>query len=181
MTVLSGTHTPALNARGRAVARFGSGSFTLDWDARATLPLPDDNVGQVDYTYQHMSAADPVGITANFRQVKDEDRPGQKVDAKYAFTQQPQGPGSMDFVFIMPPSAVDAGGRALVHSRWQFSGAGRSDVQVKTTDGLITLSESECWDASYASQYWQDSWPSGKGWGSESSCAFPTAEYSTLQ
>jgi hypothetical protein len=103
------------------------------------------------------------------------------VDAKYAFTQQPQGPGSMDFVFIKPPSDDDAGGRALVRSRWQFSGAGRSDVQMKTLDGGVTISESECWDTSYASLYWQDSWQSGKGWGSESSCVFPTAEYSTLQ
>jgi hypothetical protein len=179
--VLAGTHTPALNARGRALARFGSGSFTLDWDARATLPQPDDNVGKVDYSYEHLSADDTVDIKAKFRQVKDEDRPGQKVDANYAFAQQPKGPGSMDFVFIMPPNAQDAGGRALVHSRWQNSGAGRADVQMKSLDGSISISENECWDTTYASVYLQDSWPGGRAWGSESSCAFLTAEYSTLQ
>ncbi len=181
VTVLAGTHIPTLNAQGQVVARFGSGSFTLDWDARATLPMPDNNVGQVDYAYQHLSAGDTAEITANFRQVKDEDRPGQRVDAKYAFTQQPEGPGSMDFVFIMPPNGKDAGGRALVHSRWQYSGAGRADVQMKTLDESITISESECWDVGYASVYMQDSWPGGKAWGSESGCAFPSAEYSTLQ
>jgi len=179
--VLAGTHSPALNARGRALARFGSGSFTLDWDARATLPQPDDNVGKVDYSYEHMSADDTVDITANFRQVKDDDHPGQRVDANYAFAQQPKGPGSMDFVFIEPASTSQSGGRALVHSRWQYSGAGRSDVQLKTLDGSLTLSESECWDPNYASVYKLDSWPGGDNWGSESSCAFPTAEYSTLQ
>lgn len=182
VTVLAGTHTPAVDAAGRTVARFGSGSFTLDWDARATLPQPpDDNVGKVDYSYEHLSADDTVDIKANFRQVKDEDRPGQRVDANYAFAQQPKGSGSMDFVFTVPQSVTETGGRGLVRSRWQWSGAGRSDVQLKSLDGTLVLSESECWDTGYLSVYWQDSWLSGKGWGSESSCAFPTAEYSTLQ
>jgi hypothetical protein len=179
--VLAGTHTPALNVRGRPLARFGSGSFTLDWDARATLPQPDNNVGKVNYSYEHMSADDTVDIKANFLQVKDDDHPGQRVDANYAFAQAPKGPGSMDFVFTAPPSTGQTGGHALVHSRWQFSGAGRSDVQLKSLEGNLVLSESECWDQTYASVYLLDSWPGGQSWGSESSCAFPTAEYSNLQ
>jgi hypothetical protein len=180
--VLSGTHTPAINARGREIERFGSGSFTLDWDARATLPQPDNNVGKVDYSYEHTSAADPVSIKAQFRQVKDDDRPGQRVDANYEFAQTPRGPGSMDFVYITPTTLTQTGGRGLVHSRWQFSGAGRSDVQVKTTDGTVALFLSECWDQDYASVYKQDSWVGGESWGVESSCAaFPTVEYSALK
>jgi hypothetical protein len=180
--VLSGAHSPALNAHGREIERFGSGSFTLDWDARGSLPQPpDDNVGKVDYSYEHMSAADTVSITATFRQVKDENHPGQRIDANYAFAQEPRGPGSMDFVFIVPDSASEAGGRGLVKSRWLFSGAGRSDVQIKATDGTVAAFLSECWDLNYASVYKQDSWLGGQSWGAESSCAFPTAEYSALQ
>ena len=178
--VLSGTHTPALNAQGREIERFGRGSFTLDWDARATLPQPDGNVGKADYRYEHMGAAAAVSITAQFRQVKDDKNPGNRIDASYAFAQQPGGPGSMDFVLTTPTTASQSGGRGVVRSRWQFSGAGRADVQVKATDGT-TFAVSECWDENYASVYKEASWPVGNGWGDESSCIFPTADYSTLQ
>jgi hypothetical protein len=87
----------------------------------------------------------------------------------------------MDFVFIAPPGATEAGGRGLVHSRWQFSGAGRSDVQIKSTDGVVAASVSECWDPNYASVYKQQSWLGGESWGSQSDCVFPTGEYSALQ
>jgi hypothetical protein len=181
VTVLSGAHRPALNLRGREIERFGSGSFTLDWDARATLPQPDDNVGKADYTYNHLSAADPVTITAQFHQVKDDKQPGTRVDANYAFAQQPRGPGSMDFVYISPTTATQPWSRGVVRSRWQFTGDGRADVQVKATDGTTVLFLSECWDQNYASVYKQDSWPGDDSWGAEASCAFPTVEYSTLQ
>jgi hypothetical protein len=179
--VLSGAHTPALNAQGREVEGFGRGSFTLDWDARATLPQPDGNVGKADYSYDHMSAQEAVSITAQFRQVKDDNNPGIRNDANYAFTQQPGGPGSMDFVLITPTTATQTGGRGVVRSRWQFSGAGRTDGQIKTTAGLTFAVVSECWDENYASVYKQASWAGGDSWGAESSCVFPTAEYSTLQ
>ena len=182
VTVLSGTHSPALNQSGREIERFGSGSFTLDWDARATLPQPpDDNVGSVDYTYEHASAADTVSINAQFHQVKDDKQPGNRIDANYAFAQEPRGPGSMDFVFISPATATQEGGRGVVRSRWLFSGAGRSDVQIKTSAGIPFASLSECWDQNYTSVYKQDSWPGGDSWGAEASCAFLTVEYSTLQ
>ena len=181
VTVLSGTHSPALNQQGREIERFGSGSFTLDWDARATLPQPpDDNVGQADYSYIHTSAADPVSISAQFHQVKDDKDPSKRVDANYAFAQQPGGPGSMDFVYISPATATQAGSRGVVRSRWQFTGDGRADVQLKTTDGTTVLVLSECWDQNYASVYKQDSW-GGESWGVETSCTFPTAQYSSLQ
>jgi hypothetical protein len=179
--VLSGTHKPALNPSGREVERFGTGSFTLDWDARATLPSPDDNVGKADYSYEQMSAADPVSITAQFRQVKDDNRPGNRVDANYAFAQQPRGPGSMDFVAIASDPATQVWDRAVVRSRWQFTGDGRADVQLKTPEGIAVFSLSECWDQNYASVYKQGSWPGSDSWGAETSCVFPTVEYSTLQ
>jgi hypothetical protein len=179
--VLSGTHTAALNQQGREVEGFGSGSFTLDWDARATLPQPDDNVGRADYSYDHLSAAETVSITAQFIQVKDDNHPGSRVDASYAFAQQPGGPGTMDFIFITPTTASQTGGRGVVRSRWQFSGEGRADVQIKTTAGATFAYLSECWDQNYASVYKLASWLGGDNWGAESSCVFPTVEYSTLQ
>jgi hypothetical protein len=181
VTVLGGTHKPALNAQGREVEGFGDGGFTLDWDARATLPQPDGNVGKADYSYSHPGVGQPVSITAHFRQVKDDSNPGNLNDADYAFAQQPGGPGNMDFVLITPTTATQVGGRGVVRSRWQFTGDGRSDVQIKTADGTTSVVVSECWDQNYASVYKLASWPGGDSWGAESSCVFPTAEYSTLQ
>jgi hypothetical protein len=178
VTVLSGTHTPALNAQGLEVEGFGDGSFTLDWDARATLPQPDGNVGKADYSYSHPGVGQPVSIKAQFRQVKDDNNPGNLNDADYAFSQQPGGPGSMDFVLTTPTTATQVGGRGVVRSRWQFSGAGRSDVQITPADSTTSVVVSECWDQNYASVY---KLGVGDSWGAESSCVFPTAEYSTLQ
>jgi hypothetical protein len=177
--VLAGTHKPALNAQGREVEGFGNGDFTLDWDARATLPQPDGNVGTATYIYDHMGAGQPVSITAQFRKVKDDNNPGNKNDADYTFAQQPGGPGSMDFVLIPSATASPLWDRGVVHSRWQFTGDGRTDAQVKTAAGL-TFAVSECWNKNYASVYKLASWPGGDSWGLESSCVFPMAEYLTL-
>jgi hypothetical protein len=177
--VLAGTHTPATNAQGREVEGFGDGSFTLDWDARATLPQPDGNVGKADYSYSHPGVGQPVSITAHFRQVKDDNNPGNKNDADYAFAQQPGGPGSMDFVLIPSATASPLWDSAVVHSRWQFDGEGRADVQLMKTNSPV-FSVSECWDKNYASVYKQGSLPGSDSWGAESSCIFPTAEYLTL-
>jgi hypothetical protein len=177
--VLAGTHTPALNAQGLEVEGFGDGSFTLDWDARATLPQPDGNVGKADYSYSHPGVGQPVSITAHFRQVKDDNNPGNKNDADYAFAQQPGGPGSMDFVLIPSATASPLWDSAVVHSRWQFDGEGRADVQLMKTNSPV-FSVSECWDKNYASVYKQGSLPGSDSWGAESSCIFPTAEYLTL-
>jgi hypothetical protein len=177
--VLAGTHKPALNAQGREVEGFGDGDFTLDWDARATLPQPDGNVGKADYIYSHPGVGQPVNITAHFRQVKDDNNPGNKNDADYAFAQQPGGPGSMDFVLIPSATGSPLWDRGVVHSRWQFTGEGRTDAQLLQTN-VPVFAVSECWDKNYASVYKQDSLPGSDSWGLESSCVFPTAEYLTL-
>ena len=183
VTVLSGAHTAGLDERGQEMEGFGAGSFTLDWNARATLPQPDTNVGTANYTYDHMGPAQVVAISAKFRQVKDDDHPGRLIDADYAFVQNPGAAGSMDFVFTIPAAdtgSVDA--LAKVHSRWQWSGAGRSDVKATLVDGSATYTVSECWDVNYASTYKSvpvSSKPTDN-WGSEATCVFPTVEYSTL-
>ncbi len=176
VTVLSGTHSPGL-VGGVEVERLGAGSFTLDWDARARLPQPNpDEVGKVSYIYSHASDNGEVTIQAAFRQVKDEDTQ-LLADADYLFVREPSGAGSMDFVYTVP-TALKAGGRAVVRSRWQHTGAGRADTQVRATNG-DTASLSECWNENYASVY-KKTWLGGDNWGSETDCAFPTAEYSTL-
>lgn len=181
VTVLSGSHAPGLDAQGLEMEGFGSGTFTLDWDARATLPQPDGNVGSATYVYSHVSPSDVVTISAKFRQVKDDKQPGKRVDVDYAFVQNPRANGDMDFTYNVPATATAAGGVGQVHSRWQWSGAGRSDVRVTSTDSTLTYTLSECWDETYASVYKSVPLSSSPtdNYGSVASCAFPTAEYST--
>jgi hypothetical protein len=182
VTVLSGAHSPGLDPMGHEMEGFGTGSFTLDWNARATLPAPDNNVGTANYTYDHQGPGLVVNVAAQFRQVKDDNRPGTLVDADYAFVQNPQANGRMDFVYNVPADATSAGSVAKVRSRWLWSGAGRADVTATTTDTQLTYTLSECWDVTYASTY--KSVPLSTNpvdnYGSETTCAFIPAEYSTL-
>ncbi|HEY0705669.1 MAG TPA: hypothetical protein VGG33_02675, partial [Polyangia bacterium] len=117
-TVLSGSHTPAVDGRGRPVEGFGAGDFVLDWDARRTLPMPDDdNVGKVTYHYERPGLAGPVVVNAEFRQVRDRDRPGQLVDLSYRYQTGAAG-GAMEFVNNAPMTAAKPGARLAVKSRW---------------------------------------------------------------
>jgi hypothetical protein len=177
VTVLSGTHSPGLDAKGDEMEGFGSGSFVLDWDARATLPGPDGNVGTATYTYDHVGPAAVVNITAQFHQVKDNDHPGKLVDVSYAFVQNPGQDGSMDFQYSVPANATSAGGLAKVKSRWLWSGAGRSDASVTATDSALTYTVSECWDENYLSIYKSVPLSSSAtdNYGNQTDCAFPTA------
>jgi hypothetical protein len=88
----------------------------------------------------------------------------------------------MDFLYNVPANATTAGGLAKVHSRWLWSGAGRSDVSFTSTDSTLTYTESECWDTNYLSVYKSIPLSSSAtdNYGSEAVCAFPTAEPSTL-
>ena len=183
-TVLSGTHAPALNAKGRPVEGFGEGDFTLDWDARRTLPMPDDdNVGKASYHYARPDLVSGVVVNAEFQKVKDKERPGQLVDLSYRYQSTHGAGGSMEFVHTAPMTSAKPGSRLAVKSRWTGAGAGRSDV--RATGGDIpagtTAQWNECWNGSFASTYQQVSWDPSKNYGVEASdCAFATAEYSGL-
>lgn len=179
--VLSGTHRPTRGPNGVPLERFGEGSFVLDWDAAATLPEHGREAGTASYTYSRRGPALPTTVGAQFRSVNDEDRPGQRVDADYAYGEAPDGSGTLDFTFT--PSMVATGpARFSVKSRWQADGAGRADV--RATGGEVPAGESatasECWDALFRSTYLTASWSPALGWGQASACVFSDATYSTL-
>jgi hypothetical protein len=183
LAVLSGNHMAGLDAQGLEMEGFGSGDFLLDWDARAQLPQADNNVGTASYTYSHVGPAMVVNIAAQFKQVKDDDHPGRRVDVDYAFVQNPGADGSMDFIYNAPATKALDGGVAKVKSRWLWSGAGRSDVSMVPTNLAINYTVTECWDTSYLSVYKSTplSTNADDNYGSASDCAFPTAVYSDLQ
>jgi len=182
VTVLAGAHTPGLDANDMELEGFGAGSFTLDWNARATLPGHDGTVGTAHYVYDHMGPARVVSISAQLRKVKDEKDPAKLLDVDYVFVQNPGATGSMDFLYNVPASPTAAGGVGKVRSRWLWSGAGRSDVVLIPSDSPLTYTLSECWDINYLSVYKSVPLSSSPtdNYGSEAACAFPTAETSSL-
>jgi hypothetical protein len=176
VTVLSGTHTAAADDQGDLLEGFGAGSFTLDWDARATLPAAKPReVGKVDYTYARQPGA-ATTLQAAFHQVLDDD--DRRVDVAYAYTHQPGGGGSMDFVDSTAAQHGMPGGSWAVRSRWQASGAGRTDARAQSLGNALTASE--CWDTGFASTFLVHSWEPAAGYGAESDCPFTPAEYSKL-
>lgn len=181
-TVLSGNHAAGLDAQGFELEGFGSGDFVLDWDARALLPQADANIGTASYTYSHAGPSTVVHIAAQFKQVKDDDHPGRRVDVNYDFVQTPGADGSMDFIYDGPATKTVEGGVAKVKSRWLWSGAGRSDVSMVPTNANIDYTVSECWDSSYLSVYKATplSASTDDNYGSATACAFTTAVFSDL-
>lgn len=184
-TILSGSHTVATNANGQRVKHYGSGSFLIDWDAAQTLPEHDTNVGTAEIRYARPDATRAVTVEADFRQVRDTDRPGTRVDADYRYEATPGSGGEFDFAV---DKNIDRGAdrTALEHltikSRWQQNGAGRSDI--RATGGDLNGQEakvSECWDSNFASQVLLISYAPFFNYGVEANeCAFTSAVYSSL-
>ena len=183
VTVLSGTHSPAVNAKGRPLERFGEGTLRLDWNARATLPMPDDNVGTADYRYARQSPGAGVEVDAEFKGVKDRERPGQLVDVSYRYRSSFGAGGSMEFVHTGPATSAKPGTRLAVKSRWTSSGTGRSDARGTGGDlpAGVAATWNECWNGAFDSVYQAMSWDPSKSYGTEATdCAFTAAEYSNL-
>jgi hypothetical protein len=181
--VLSGTHAASVDGNGRAIEGFGSGDFTLDWDAQATLPLAEREVGSAHYTYARASLTATVEIDADFRQVNDDNRPGQRVDVTYRYRSTPGAGGSMQFVHTVPPQMAQTGARWAVKSRWAQDGTGRSDVRATGGDlpAGFQATASECWDTGFDSVFFLANWPLAPSYGDEATnCVFKPAEYSNL-
>jgi hypothetical protein len=193
VTVLSGTHTQALDAAGHVMDGFGSGDFTLDWDAADTLPQHDNNVGQAAFTYSRLDPTATVAVDVTFTNIVDNCDPttckthGQIFDALYAYSATPGNGGDLqygateDFDQVAGSSLKE---NLSLHSRWMETGAGRTDIQLTGGDyGTTVNTSSECWDTNFASQYSITSYDPNDpnvDWGSESSCAFPSAAFVSL-
>ena len=170
--ILSGTHLIS----GKDL---GSGTFLLDWDKIATLPEHDDNVGTAEYAYSRTSATAPIKIDAVFRQVLDRDS-GKKIDVDYKYTANPGNGGNFEFKMMKDLAMGAALENSSVKSRWEETGAGRSDVKVNGGNLTSEATFSECWDSNFASRYLTASFAPTGGWGAETACVFKTAEFSLV-
>jgi hypothetical protein len=174
--LVTGTHV----ARSETV---GHGGFLLDFDAAATLPDHDANVGSVEIGYGNDGDNGAVGVLARFEGVIDQDT-GARVNANYAYASVPNVGGGFEFAVRKNINPQD--GNTLenftIKSRWLNSGAGRSDAQVSGGDlGANQATWNECWDTSFTSQFLAVSYDTSLGYGTEADgCAIQGAEYANL-
>jgi len=187
LTILSGQHnvaTPGAQRRANLPA-YGSGNFTLDWDNAQKLPQHDDNVGKAAFTYSRPSPTAPVNIAVMFTQVFDKDTQ-MRIDAQYDYLATPGQGGDFQFMFtknsIPTTAALET---SSVRSRWEDTGAGRSDIKIVGGDvGAGQATINECWgtgDTGFGSVYLTNSYGDpAKMWGAESACGIASADYATF-
>lgn len=183
--IISGTHAIATDAAGNRVKAFGSGDITLDWDAAQTLPEHGNDIGTAQIRYSRPDAQSVATVEAHFRNVKDDDRPGTKVNADYGYKETPGAGGEFDFA--LDKNLDNDAARSLIEhltvkSRWVQSGAGRSDVKITGGDvGVGEATINECWDANFSSQFLVTNLFPLAGYGNLTACgSFSTAVYSGL-
>jgi hypothetical protein len=89
---------------------FGSGNFTLDWDApqhaaaHPASPLNNKpDVGKASYSYARLSATADVSVDAQFRQVRDNDHPDQRGRMPTTSTARPRAPAAAWSSCTPPP------------------------------------------------------------------------------
>jgi hypothetical protein len=191
VTILSGNHTQSLDGAGHPMEGFGSGTFTLDWDAADTLPQHDTNVGQAAFTYSRLDPSATVTVGVTFTKIRDNCDPtscntsGQIFNALYAYSATPGDGGDLQFGadenFNTATAAIE---NLSLHSRWMETGAGRTDIQVTGGDfGTTVNTSSECWDTNFASVFSAASYDPTNATlnsGAESSCAFSSAAFVSL-
>jgi hypothetical protein len=186
VNIVSGTHTAAVDAQGVALEGFGSGDFLIDWDASATLPEHDTNVGKASFTYSRLTSDAVVTVDVGFTGIKDQ-KTGEIFNAAYQYTATPGQGGQLQYAadqdnYPDPGNTGSAKEHATLRSRWQQDGTGRSDLEDSGGDlGTVVGHASECWDSNFQSVYLTEDYDTMAGWGAATSCtAFPTADYSSL-
>jgi hypothetical protein len=164
VTVLSGSHTPALGT--------STGDFILDFGASHRLVHPGDALalGRAEVHYQRTAKGD-VELKVAFREP----------DSDYAFSQVKGGDGTFEFVVnsnFDPKSAALE--KLSVKSRWQVDGAGRADVTVTGGDAVKQVRFTECWDVALNRLHYTDTLGLVATEGDATTCAFSTASFSSL-
>ena len=188
ITILSGTHTRAVDGHDRPIENYGSGTFVVDWDAAQTLPDHDNAVGVATFTYSRTSPAAVTTIDVDFKGIKDDPPSTELYNALYRYTATPGAGGELKYAakrdyYPDPHPSSSALEDFTIHSRWQETGTGRTDYQltggdVATAAGIMApVTVSECWDVSFLSTYRNVSYDPSLNWGDEASCSFASAVF----
>ena len=161
--VVAGEATPGTPGR-------GSGTFTMDFVVAEKLdPVGNTGEGVISVSYDLESA--PASLTIDW-----EDAAQRSVE--YSYSEAADGSGDFEFTSFDDSDDPAPGFETLtVRSRWNATGAGRSDARISGGDlGSVSHFVAECWNASYATTYHIDT----AGWqgeqGSEASCVYAESE-----
>jgi len=132
VTIISGDATPS------GIRHRGSGTFTIDQDAAATLDNHSTDHGKITIAYSNVG---PAHIVAHFQGIDDKgpNHAGQLGNAYYDFRELVSGGGDMEIAW----HNLSTDERDDIHSRWLVDGSGRADVTSLVTSGNLSLSN--CW------------------------------------
>jgi hypothetical protein len=149
----------------------GSGEFLLDFSARAALDPSVKSTGQIFVHYDNTS--NPRNVEVAFKDFSDAAGVMPR-DALYRYAEHPDHSGNFEFVTLQDIDH-DGATKELVGilSRWNASGAGRSDAAA--TGGSLadlTLHVEECWDGSFGETYYHDNLDINPTEGDPQSCVF---------
>jgi hypothetical protein len=145
----------------------GQGTFTVDFDVAERLdPAGNSGAGRIAVDYD--LEAEPRSVVMDYE--RSETPPGGvATDVTFHYEYRVAADDSGDFLFTVHGD-LDNNGSAWetvdIRSRWQPTGAGRSDVHVEGGDlSPAQLTGIECWDASFGRVYWTDSlgWQATEG------------------
>jgi hypothetical protein len=182
--VLSGAHSVAVDENGERVKGYGSGAFLIDWEKNRTLPNANPNeMGTAEIRYSRTDASAVASVEADFRQVRDNNVPNGRLDADYRFKQTPGAGGELDFIIRKNIDTDPARAQIenlAIKSRWEATGAGRSDIKLSGGDLFGSATVSECWDSNFLSAYFAASFNPALGYGTVAACgSFSAPVYST--
>jgi hypothetical protein len=162
-------------------AHHGSGSFTVDFDAAATLDGTHTGTGKM--VINSYSNTGPAQLSVTYTGATDSTiLPAQLENIAYSYAEDASGGGDLQFAL----HNVSASDNFSTHSRWKNDGSGRSDF--RGMGAGITVQDSDCWGpAPFTQVFFTSSVPSvnsppfaGPNVGVETSCAFSPAVFSTL-
>jgi hypothetical protein len=149
----------------------GQGTMTLHFDNRRTLVPSACEEGSIAFAFDNTGS--PATNNVMFAQFANNNpaNPACKsdtpTDATYKFDQDSTGAGDFVFAFAANVNKPSENKPALenvsIRSRWQASGAGRSDFQISGGDVAVDLmalnitpdyvTASQCWGAAFTTVY----------------------------
>ena len=150
----------------------GNGHFTLDFEAsRRVNPIDADADarGTMAATYDLQARHLDLAIAST-------NDAGEPVDADYAYNEAADGVGDMVFSFNENAGGTAAQEQVVLRSRWQSTGAGRSDARLSGGDLTTAAIASECWSDTFKRTYYTDNASFAPTEGDVANCAFATAD-----
>jgi hypothetical protein len=149
--------------------RKGNGSMTVTTDALSAAGFPfDQGTAPFDMlTVNYSTLSYPITVDMTIARMADATNAVTSV--VYSYAGQADGSGQMSFTLTGNLVAGPAIETVAVVSAWLPTGAGEATEQVEQGDGA-GLTQTECWNASFAATYNSKPWMASENVGEASAC-----------